>query len=185
MCVCACVCAIQLVSQYLSTVILPHLGKQFFFSSDVEQPALQHVLHQKQAVRQSITCVRACVRMCMCSHTQRRSFSCHFQTNVISFKSEVGGAKQSGAEAPTGNPSPAPSASAPHARHDRSMARSSSEARAICGLFSYSPPGSRKYVPSIGRVSVVIRLMLARFYNGFAEDQLLLCSARLMKIRFS
>ena len=54
--------------------------------------------------------------------------------------SEVGGGKRSGAETPTGNPSPAPSASAPHARHDRSMARNLSAARAICGLFSDSPP---------------------------------------------
>ena len=100
------------------------LGRAVFFSGGVEQPAAQHVLHQKQAVRQSIICVRACVRVCMCSHTQRRAFSCHFQTNVISFKAEVGGGKQSGAEAPTRNPSSAPSASAPHARHDRSMARS-------------------------------------------------------------
>ena len=54
----------------------------------------------KQCASRSLACVRACVRVCMCSHTQRRSFSCHFQTNVISFKSEVGGAKQNGAEAP-------------------------------------------------------------------------------------
>ena len=33
------------------------------------------------------------------------------------------GWKRSGAESPTGNPSPAPIAIAPHARHDRSMAR--------------------------------------------------------------
>ena len=87
-------------------------------------------------------------------------------------KSEVGGGKRSGAETPTGNPSPAPSASAPHARHDRSMARSSSEARAICGLFSYSPTVSQKNVPSIGRVSVLISFILVRFYNGFLQDQL-------------
>ena len=50
----------------VATSILPHLGKQFLFSSGVEQPASQHVLHQKQAVRQSITCVRTCVRACVC-----------------------------------------------------------------------------------------------------------------------
>ena len=61
------------------------LGQAVFFSGGVEQPAAQHVLHQNQAVPQSITCVRACLRECMCSHTQRRSFSCHFQTNVISW----------------------------------------------------------------------------------------------------
>ena len=103
----------------------------------------------------------------------------------IRIQSEVGGAKRSGAEAPTGNPSPAPSASAPHARHDRSMARSSSEARAICGLFSDTPPGSQKNVPSPWGVPSIISFILARFYNGFAVDQLSLCSARLMKIRFS
>ena len=51
--------------------------------------AAQHVLHQNQAVAQSITCVRACLRECMCSHTQRRSFSFYFQTNVISFKAQL------------------------------------------------------------------------------------------------
>ena len=69
----------------VATSILPHLGKQFFFSGGVEQLAAQHVLHQNQAVPQSSTCVRACLRECMCSHTQRRSFSCHVQTNVISW----------------------------------------------------------------------------------------------------
>ena len=54
-------------------------------------------------------------------------------------------------------------------RHDRSMARSSSDSRAICGLFSCSPSVSRKYVPSIGRASVIISFILARFYNGFGE----------------
>ena len=73
---------------------------------------------------------------------------------------------------PTGNPSPAPSASAPHARHDTSMARSSSEARAICGLFSSSLPDSQKNVPSFWRASVLISFILARFYNGFLQDQL-------------
>ena len=81
--------------------------------------------------------------------------------------SEVGGAKWSGAEAPTGNPSPAPSASAPHARHDRSMARSSSEARAICGLFSCSPPVSRKYVPSPWRVPNLISVHFSKVLQWF------------------
>ena len=70
------------------------------------------------------------------------------EPSVLPFQSEVGGGKRSGAETPTGNPSPAPSASAPHARHDRSMARNLSAARAICGLFSGSPPSSQKSVPS-------------------------------------
>ena len=34
----------------VATSILPHLGKQFLFSSGVEQPAAQHALHQKQTV---------------------------------------------------------------------------------------------------------------------------------------
>ena len=41
------------------------------------------------------------------------------------------GWKRSGAETPTGNPSPASIAIAPHARHDRSMARNRSVARPI------------------------------------------------------
>ena len=86
--------------------------------------------------------------------------------------SEVGGGKRSGAETPTGNPSPAPSASAPHARHDRSMARSSSDSRVIRGQLSDSPPYSQKNVASGRRASVFISFILARNYNGFAEDQL-------------
>ena len=61
------------------------------------------------------------------------------------------GQKRSGAESPTGNPSPAPIAIAPHAshaRHDRSMARWISVARAKVGGHSCSPPGSRKVAPS-------------------------------------
>ena len=53
------------------------------------------------------------------------------------------GWKRSGAESPTGNPSPAPIAIAPHAshaRHDRSMARWISVARAKVGGHHCSPP---------------------------------------------
>ena len=55
-------------------------------------------------------------------------------------KSEVGDGKRSVAESPTGNPSPAPSAIAPHARHARSMARNRLVARPKVGGFGFSPP---------------------------------------------
>ena len=61
------------------------------------------------------------------------------------------GWKRSGAESPTGNPSPAPIAIAPHAshaRHDRSMARWISVARAKVGGHHCSPTPSRKNAPS-------------------------------------
>ena len=60
---------------------------------------------------------------------------------------------RSGAESPTGNPSPAPSASAAHAshaRHDRSMARWISEVRAKVGGFGSSPTIAKNYAPSSG-----------------------------------
>ena len=43
--------------------------------------AAQHVLHRNQAVRQSITCLHACVRACVyfvCSHTRCRFFLMSF-----------------------------------------------------------------------------------------------------------
>ena len=61
------------------------------------------------------------------------------------------GWKRSGAETPTGNPSPAPIAIAPHAshaRHDRSIARWISVARAKVGGHHSSPTASRKVAPS-------------------------------------
>ena len=61
------------------------------------------------------------------------------------------GWKRSGAESPTGNPSPAPIAIAPHAshaRHDRSMARWISVARAKVGGHGSSPTVSRNDAPS-------------------------------------
>ena len=64
------------------------------------------------------------------------------------------GWKRSGAESPTGNPSPAPIAIAPHAshaRHDRSMARWISVARAKVGGRDFSPPDSRNVAPSRAR----------------------------------
>ena len=60
---------------------------------------------------------------------------------------------RSGAESPTGSPSPAPSVSAAHAshaRHDRSMVRWIFVSRAkLCG-FGSSLRGAKKYAPSSG-----------------------------------
>ena len=67
-----------------------------------------------------------------------------FDTDFEIYGSSIGGWgwKQSGAETPTGNPRPAPIA--PHARHDRSMARSISVARANCGPKRRSSRSSQK-----------------------------------------
>ena len=74
-------------------------------------------------------------------------------TWILSHKIGGWGWKRSGAESPTGNPSPAPIAIAPHAshaRHDRSMARWISVARAKVGGHGSSPLPSRNDAPSRG-----------------------------------
>ena len=102
-----------------------------------------------------------------------------------SYRSEVGGGKRSVAESPTGNPSPMPIAIAPHAshaRHDRSMARSISVARAKVGGRGSSLPSSRNFAPSCGRVADVFSFVLAKTYNGFLVDTYAKCSSPLIKI---
>ena len=59
------------------------------------------------------------------------------------------GWKRSGAEIPTRNPSPAPIATAPHARHDRSMARSISVAMEKLGGFPSFPSLHEKRPESV------------------------------------
>ena len=103
---------------------------------------------------------------------------------------EIGGWgwKRSGAETPTGNPSPAPSASAAHAshaRHDRSKARSISEGRAKVGGLDSSPHSSRKNAPSRWRVLDVFSFVLARNYNGFLQATVCSLSRRFIKIKVS
>ena len=49
----------------VATSILPHLGKQLFFSSGVEQPASQHILHQKQAKRRQATALTLVASKCI------------------------------------------------------------------------------------------------------------------------
>ena len=89
------------------------------------------------------------------------------------------GWKRSGAESPTGNPSPAPIAIAPHAshaRHDRSMARWISVARAKVGGHSCSPPSSRKVAPSS-------TCPFVRFEQGNIMVFLRTCSSGIANIR--
>ena len=91
------------------------------------------------------------------------------------------GWKRSGAESPTGNPSPAPIAIAPHAshaRHDRSMARWISVARAKVGGHGFSPTRSRKVAPSPG-------CPFLRFEQGNIMVSLRTDSSPLTKIRVS
>ena len=91
------------------------------------------------------------------------------------------GWKRSGAESPTGNPSPAPIAIAPHAshaRHDRSMARWISVVRAKVGGRSCSPPPSRKNAPSS-------TCPFVRFEQGNIMVSLRTRSSPLTKIRVS
>ena len=126
----------------------------------------------------------------LCKYGQDSLGSDHLLTALwqSSEVSEVGGGKRSVAESPTGNPSPAPIAIAPHAshaRHDRSMARSISVARAKLGGLHYSPPSSRNGAPSRGRVVVVFSFILARNYNGFVVDMFSLRSRHVIKIRCS
>ena len=103
------------------------------------------------------------------------------------FLSEVGGENWSGAEAPTGNPSPAPHAPhaphASHARHDRSMARNRLAARPKVGGLHFSPSVSRKSVPRQLWTCCFISFILARNYNGFLVDMFSECSSPLIKIR--
>ena len=102
-----------------------------------------------------------------------RTMSSHFQM--------IGGWgwKRSRAESPTGNPSPAPSASAAHAshaRHDRSMARWISVARAKVGGFGSSPIRSRKVALSRGYPFV-------HFETGNVTVFLRTCLSQLIKIK--
>ena len=113
------------------------------------------------------------------SHKQPNNQSVNQTTNqTIQIKQSINqsinrfggwGWKRSGAESPTGNPSPAPiaiAAHASHARHDRSMARWISVARAKVGGWDSSPPDSRKVAPSpacpfvhfeLGNIMVLLR----------------------------
>ena len=86
---------------------------------------------------------------------------------------EVGG--ENGSEAGVPRPGiqaqrPAPAPHASHARHDRSMARSISVARAKVGPFSSSPPVSRIYAPRQCRVNGVFWFILARNYRRLGVE---------------
>ena len=90
------------------------------------------------------------------------------------------GWKRSGAESPTGNPSPAPIAIAPHAshaRHDRSMARWISVARAKVGGHHSSPTPTRKVAPSS-------TCPFVRFEPGITLVSWWTCLSGTAKIRF-
>ena len=87
---------------------------------------------------------------------------------------------RSGAETPTGNPSPAPSSSAAHAshaQHDRSMARWISVARAKVGGHGSSPTASQKVAPSRACPFV-------RFEPGITMVFWWTCPSGTAKIRF-
>ena len=86
-------------------------------------------------------------------------------------------------EVPTGKPSPAPIAIAPHARHDRSMAKSFggyAESRRFSSLTVLVEKNPSKVA---GELVGPLWVFLHSKNNGFLQDMDSLCSSPLIKIR--
>ena len=98
----------------------------------------------------------------------------HFLVDPQEFLStlEVGGENRSEAEDPHRESKPSAHAPAPHARHDRSMARN---VWRLGRSEAYFPPlrACHENMSRVhGRVHDLISFILARNYNGFLVDQL-------------
>ena len=104
----------------------------------------------------------------------------HKTTAMVDPVSEFGGAKPKAPLTGIQAQHPAP---APHARHDRSMARKILVAGAKPGGLYCSDPRIAKHVPSSSRVQSTFWLILARKNTGFLVDMNFLCSRHIIKIK--